>query len=292
MPAGRPKSIDNSKVFDVAKPGKSKPISTSRPVIVNHSMAVKDPSIVAGNDEPQAALVAPSVTRKVINPITVSGPEDEVKQPAESSIVVIKDEPEEKPVDTPTAPTVDKVAEEEQLVDATSKQLTSKASVTTVEPVASEEPKDDTNEPEEVKAEETADHAVEEPVDSVESLDAKSSSEPSQETAEIDTTEEPVKEPENSETASVDALAEASQKPKDDQKKLEEETKKDMELQALIDSRKYVVPLAHDSTKGSGHKNLAVIFLVLMLLSVGAYAAIDAKLIKTNLDLPYHLFKQ
>ncbi len=275
--AGRPKSIDNSKVFDVAKPGKSKPVSTSRPVIVNHSMAVNDASVVNGPGEKSEPMQAPSTARKIIKPISISGPEDEKPIVNKSSITIIPESRDEAEatVSAPATQTAPEAPTEEDI---------------STSPEPTEEPA------EEIKQEAPAVEEAEEATTETVTEEAAETAE--QEPAKPDEAEEPKAEVtssseiETSESASVDALAEASEKPKVDQKVIEEEAKREAALQELIDSKKYVVPLAHDSTKSSSGKGALIALLVILLLAAGAYAAIDAKILKVNIDLPYHFFKQ
>lgn len=73
-------TIKDSKVIDVAKPGKSAPSASSKPIIVTNHPLLPDPMIVEdkpteSTDEPKdSASVPPSVSRLKIEPI--SKPED------------------------------------------------------------------------------------------------------------------------------------------------------------------------------------------------------------------------
>jgi hypothetical protein len=201
MPAGRPKSIDDSKVFDIARPGSGRPVEASRPVIANRSISVKDQMVTGVPNPPKEVLSAPSVSRKIIAPIT----EEDTLAPVATEVA---------------ATTTEEIAKEPEVEKAV----------------------DDT--------------------------------------------------PTGSETAAVDALADATGKSREDQKAAEEQLKRDAALQELINSKKYVVPLAHDSTKNGDSKLAIIVLLALILLASGAYIAIDSKVLKTNINLPYHFFKQ
>lgn len=286
MGAGRPKSIDNSKVFDVAKPAKSKPMGTSRPVITGQGAAIKDSIIVEEpkNTEKPALLSPPSATRRVIKPISA---EDEVKDSLaeKPSITIIKDsKPEE---ETPaTAPVVEdavKVAplEEPEKTEVPTAEATSEEEIKT-----EDEPVNSTLEEESAKTKST-----QEPEEIPKKGDDSAETEPAS-TEEKAPEGEKTEDSATSETASIDALAEASEKPKIDKQKSEEEAKKDAELQALIDSKKYFVPLAHESVGQKNAKAVWVALLVLVLIVVGAYLLVDAKVIKTSIELPYNFFRQ
>lgn len=64
-------AADNKQVFDVAKPGKSAPSPTSRPVIVNHGPMMKDPMVSESETKNKegAKQLAPSSQNKVIAPL-------------------------------------------------------------------------------------------------------------------------------------------------------------------------------------------------------------------------------
>ncbi|MDB5182419.1 MAG: hypothetical protein JWO47_203 [Candidatus Saccharibacteria bacterium] len=343
--AGRPRSIDDTKVFDVAKPGNAKPMGTSRPVITSNGMPIKDPTIitVSGAEDSSATLSPPSVSRKVLAPI--SEPEAAPQNAGESSITILH-EPEPKAEEAlPTAPLITKsksgmtAAREASALAENTPAATPKPEENTVaeespaEALESPEPLD---QPAEAGQTETAakqdptpdDTATKpaplkpnrelviEPSASVKEAvaaetaateAAKGTAEPAAGEAAKDKSETPASDdtnakdepaktetdaPTGSESAGVDALAEASGKTKEDEKKADEEAKKAAALQELIDSKKYVVPLAHDSSSQKSSVGIWIALLVLIILAAGAYAAIDAKVIKTNINLPYHLFKQ
>ncbi len=306
MGAGRPKSIDNAKVFDVAKPGKAKPLSTSRPV-VGQAITVRDTSVLPDSNDQKTAvkpLAAPSVTRKVIKPLT-----------EEDETFLGQVEPENNVVNfTETAPELEaKEAEEAaikpkketkklQIVDSTANTA---VTVTTGKGSAlpstapEEKASSSTSIPSEIEQNEDAEEVAQKDV-SGEDADPDTDVDSAQSTSDTPEAPEATQEAtgaaadagsEGSESASVDALAEASEKPKLDQKALEEQAKRDAALQELIDSKKYFVPLAHDSSKPKRRGGVGVVFLVILLLLIGAYLLIDAEVIKTSLTLPYEFIK-
>lgn len=321
MPAGRPKSIDESKVFDVAKPGMAKPVGTSRPVIVNHSAGVADKSVINGPDGTPSKLSAPSISRKVIKPISISedpaaanNTESAQADPvASATSIVILDEPKKaqktpKAAEAP-APALDtapelpagQVAAKTESVAPEAKKDTSKSSpdmtdtaktetklsseTTDAPEVAAEEPKSDNTAVEKPTENAPADQAnpTETDEEAVENTDETAASE----------AEKPAEaEASGSDAASVDAVAEASTKSKEEQKAAEEQIKRDAALQDMIDSKKYFVPLAHDSSKTKKRSGTWVAVLILLVIVAGAYAAIDSKIIDTGISLPYHFFKQ
>lgn len=268
MGAGRPKSIDNNKVFDISKPNKSRPMGTSRPVIVNHGAMVKDPVVidVDGAAKKPETMSPPSVTRKIISPMS----DKEPKKPAEPEAVAAT-----------TAPAVETAPEAavETTITASGDNKPSEVEGSRAEDTEASVPEADVkNEDEAAGTDEKTEPDSEEVKPEEEAAEK-----PEENSAET---------PETSEAAAVDVLAEVSQNKKTENKELAEEAKRDAALQQLIDSKKYVVPLAHDSSKRSGGKGALVILLVLILLAAGAYLAIDAKLIDVNVNLPYHFFPQ
>lgn len=267
--AGRPKSIDDSKIFDVSKPGKSKPMGTSRPVIMNRGTMVKDQSVIETPEEKEM-LAPPSVARRVISPVSAESEPSETAA-KETNVPVTSESPEQ--------PAREAVEKTELSADEPDKQAAQEA------PGAPE-----TDEPEAVTEETAAETpATEASKDAVAETQPDAPAEsPEQPEAEAETSSTDV--PAGSDSANVEALAEASEK-KTHTKEDEEQAKRDAELQSLIDSKKYVVPIAHDSGKSGGHKILWV-FIIVLLLAAGVYAAIDAGTIDAPVDLPYHFFPQ
>lgn len=301
MAAGRPKSIDNAKVFDVAKPGKAKPLSTSRPV-VGQAITVRDNSMITGNasEKPSKPLAAPSVSRKVIKPISMDDVSEEESVPLQPVANFTETAPElvTAQVATPLESKPKKEAVKLQIVDSTVndavKVSTPKDVPAKTESVAGSEKAPASADTEPTVVAETEDTPVEEEQVSEktpaepEAVAASDAVEPKQETDQVSTPEES---PESSETASVDALAEASEKPKLDQKLQEEESKREAALQELIDSKKYFVPLAHDSSKPKKRSGFMVFLVLLLVLLVAGYVLVDAGIIDVGIKLPYDLIK-
>ena len=100
---------------------------------------------------------------------------------------------------------------------------------------------------------------------------------------------------EDSDSAGVDELAKSVETKKDAAKKAEEAAKKDAELQKLIDSGKYVVPIGKDSShRGASqkhHEAALLLFILLIALVVGTYLAVDAGILDIGYDVPYEIIK-
>lgn len=96
-----------------------------------------------------------------------------------------------------------------------------------------------------------------------------------------------------SDAAGVDELAKAAESKKLAAKEAEAQVKKDEELQKLIDSKKYAVPIGHDSsaTKKKTSLWLTIAALVIALLAAG-YLLVDAGVIKADVKLPVEFFKE
>jgi hypothetical protein len=97
----------DKKVFDVAKPGKSAPDTTTRPIIVGHKPMIQDPMV--NNSEPNAAET-PQVeeekavsnrSAKKIAPLSDQKPEDQAEPLAQDAPVDSANDLPEKPIDEP-----------------------------------------------------------------------------------------------------------------------------------------------------------------------------------------------
>lgn len=89
--------------------------------------------------------------------------------------------------------------------------------------------------------------------------------------------------------AEVNALADTVNTKSEEVKKAEAEIKMLEEVNVLVASKKYYVPLAHDSTRRRGNKKPLLVLLVLLLLLTGAYLVVDAGIIELpGYDVPYH----
>lgn len=94
----------------------------------------------------------------------------------------------------------------------------------------------------------------------------------------------------SAEAAGVDELAKAAEAKKLASKEAEEQAKRDAELQKLIDSKKYAVPISGGS-KGGG-KVAAVFVAVIILMAVIGYILVDMGVVGSNIKLPFEFFKE
>lgn len=75
-----------------------------------------------------------------------------------------------------------------------------------------------------------------------------------------------------------------------DSKETEAEKAKAAAIQELIENKKYAVKIGEVQRKRHSHWTLAILVLLLVAIFT-AYLLIDAGIIKTNIKLPYHIFK-
>ena len=305
MPAKSSKSVNNDKkVMDISKPGKGKVVATSRPVVAP----------ITSNTEAETApeISSPSAARKVIQPIT---PADELigeeskepkKAPAKAtSIKIITNTPEDneepvevKPVeeDKPVPETSEEPAPEEpkeEPKEEPEKEETpaepEAPAAETPEPDAQEEvPQEEPEQPAETPPELKPEPVSEEkpPVEPPAPADAPKPAEPKD--APPAEAAPPVPDA-GSDSANVDAIAQSAETKKEAARKAEEKAKKDAELQNLIDSKQYFVPIGHHAAATKKGRGLIVFLAVLIAVIVVAYLAVDSELVDVGLKLPYDL---
>lgn len=92
--------------------------------------------------------------------------------------------------------------------------------------------------------------------------------------------------------AEVDALAEGAAAKKEAEKAAEEQQKREEAVQELITTKKYFVPLSHDSTKTSSNKTPLIVAVAAILVLVIGYALIDMGTVDLGFDVPVHVLKK
>lgn len=236
----KPTAADSQKVFDVAKPGKSSPDATSKPIIITNRPVLKDPMMT---DEPSGP---PPVNENVASSkpsirIKISPLGDESEAPAEPLVRdSIEDKPQEAPVeDKPEA---------------------------AVEPDA-EPAVEESKEPEPVAESETvAAEAAEPSKESVES--GKPAPEPAKETTAEDNSQDDGDQP---------TAQRADQK--EDEEDLRKEIERQTELQKIIESKKYFLPINAVSKRRSKRHIIIGALLIIVLALVWADIALDSGMI-------------
>jgi len=157
------------------------------------------------------------------------------------------------------------------------------ASESEEEPVAVEKPEVPAVAEEPAKVEELAPEAE------AEKAAEASPEEPATPAAEV--TEEPALAGETTETDTVETTEET---PADGEAKAKAEpiNAENEKVNKLIVSKEYFLPIKKSRSKASGHHHTKLVWVLLLIaILVGAYVAIDAQLVKNDIKLPYHVFK-
>lgn len=275
MPETKPKKSANSKVFDVAKPGKSAPTASSRPIITTSGPIMKDPMVTKDGDAADGDQ-APSLTsvrshKIVVQPLNPISTTDEAA-PAPGAPELSDDKAAFDPPKLPVEEVADEPAED-----------TDDKSVTKVESEAAEPvkgvpllPEADTEEEPAKPAEESV--AEEAPVEApaVEPADTKEAKLAAESETSEETTSDTSSIPDDlplADGAATESLSESDQKEALAAQKLAEEQEK------IIESGTYYLPINAAHHRRSKRRFIIVLILVLVLLAVFALAAWDAEFI-------------
>lgn len=245
----------DKKIFDVAKPGKSAPTASGKPIIITNRPILKDPMVVdkSGQDTATATPLAPSKpsTRIKISPLDDALKEelatptstDEGEVPAEKSDAELTPAAVEEGATIPTESEVTATPEvktETTEVPPAAEATDAPAPSESAEPAANEAPA-------EKPAEDTTPATEEQPTAAAEEAVAT-------EAAPADNT-----------TTEGDA-----QKPlsKADEEAARKEAERQAELQKLIDSKKFYLPIDRKGKRRTKwHVALGVIFIVVLAVA-------------------------
>lgn len=232
------------KVFDVAKPGKSAPSSSSRPVITTHKIMVEDPMVAKTAppvQEPKksAAKAVPPSTGEDTDAAAVESNEQLLSSKRITIMPISHDDEQTKPETKPLVKT-DTVPEAKEQMPA--------------EPAS----------PEPAPLAET-----------------KQQPESPENTAGA---------PETSDVAAMDAVLEQVDAGKKNQETDADKAKQE-QLEKLIASKEYYLPIDEAKHIHAVERFLAIALLVSLLAAAGVYLAVDAGLIKANVNLPLDLIK-
>ena len=271
----------DKKIFDVAKPGKSAPTASSKPIIITNRPILKDPMVVdkSGQDAGTAAALAPSKpsTKIKISPLdealqaVLKTPThtDEDEAPAEKS------EADTAPDTTPE--TAEILAEPE--VAATPEVTPDQPTDDAAEPVA-----EATAEPEKAITEPT----TEQPADEGTTTPSQTESTPA--------TDEPAKPEAVSTDSSTPATTEGdAQKAlsKADEEAARKEAERQAELQKLIESKKFYLPIDRKGKRRTKWHVILGVILILILVVVWVDVALDSGMIHIAGVKPYtHFFSK
>ncbi|MCW1908452.1 MAG: hypothetical protein KIH63_003880 [Candidatus Saccharibacteria bacterium] len=260
----------DKKFFDVAKPGKSMPPSTSRPAIVGHRTILKDPMVNTGavasgevspsTEEPTTEKVV-STTAPTLKPLSVSVTSASDPSPEAEKTAV-------KPVDAmPEATSGVKIVPEADAEEA-------------------EESADI------IPVKKTGGETVIAPPEHPEQEGTAETTESTQSTA--STTLEPSEaQPAGSTeaTAEAEAVVAKSEAEKQAEKASEAAAARVAIAEKLIADKTYFVPVGERRAQRSKKHVGLTLFLCLIGLLALAYLAIDSGMVKTSVELPVRLFR-
>lgn len=286
----KPDKKSTKKVMDVARPGKSAPSASSRPVIVGHKPTVKDPMVsedkkMPDNEPDEHKIEVKRNGPKVIEPLSSAeelsaGQEasaEESDAATEQGDTPIMPEPE---TEAPAPETSEDKSAEESSADESDPAGQPEEEPSAEEPAAeteAAEPEAD-SEPAEPEAEEPAPEADAAPDKSQEpgkgEKDQKSSNDKSSSVVD----------------AVVGQAAKSKEEKEKEDKKNEELQKRQAEIDKLVEEKKYFVHTS--TTTKKERKTRWLVLLVSVLLLAGAYLALDAQLVKNDCWLPYEFFKE
>jgi hypothetical protein len=301
MAATKPKK-SNTKVFDVAKPGKSEPTATSKPVIVTHRPVLQDPMVVniEVKDNEVRPLASPSEVRRKVqisplhdvdgNDIVPGAPEvvktKEAKVDSDSANDLVLNLPPEITGEKPQAATANEDVTSAPEVPAEIVETRDKPAKPTEEtnsepealdPTESESEKDKDKETklEEVETKETPDDPPSDFSATTNSVESESLAEPSVK-ANDDTSEFGLMpEPAVGDEGGVNPDA-AKQKADEEAQKLADEQAK------IIDSGVYYLPIDAVAHRRAARQTMIGLVLVLLFGALLFLAALDAEIITIN----------
>lgn len=262
--------------MDVAKPGKTPADATGRPLIVSHGGILKDPMVnlpgseaattdAVGSTASSAKTAPPIKTRasKVLQPISLT---------SEDADKLAHTKTDEKPV----GPSTGEVGKGFTIIDNTS-DVDKGADKPDVSPSDSGTPVTET-----ASSDEPTDTSEQQSTDQVptESGDTPGSA----------TNEEAVS-PKSEESDVIDAVADQAAASKAQKQEDKDMIERQQKVAKLIQEKTYFAPVKQAKRARKG-KLAGVLIVLLLLVSAGAYAAIDAGVVKPGFDVPIHFIKK
>lgn len=233
----KPATKSGPKVFDVAHPGKGTPSATSRPVIVTNRPILQDPMVSnSGESVPGAPKLSPAAVKVTIKPLSDTDEADKSEKPA-------KDEKDKTIAELAAEKSVEKLAE----AAIKDKEKPERHETDTKEEEASSDDKD-----------EASDEKSEEP-----------ESDSSAAAPENDDKDKPAEAKTDAEELPVEDTKEAKETAE-----LEAEAKKLEAINALVESRQYVLPI----NAVERHRSKVVSLFGLVLIVVLGLLLIDLML--------------
>lgn len=251
------KKKDTKKIVDVSHPGKTAPSGNSKSVIVGHGPMIKDPMVVEGEV-----------------PATPAAPEKTTVKSGEAVIAPLADSPSNKDADT-------KAKKDEPAVE-----LSEDDGKKTIAVLAEEAA---------VKEEETKDAESEEAADTkiAEATPSEPQPEAAAEEPAADTEEESTAEKQDDKTdIGTDDKAATQSVTEAEAEELAAQEKHDAEIQKLIDSKTYSLPIKTVEQRRSKRVVILGILLSIVLIAAWADISLDAGLVKVS-GVPHtHFFDQ
>lgn len=98
-------------------------------------------------------------------------------------------------------------------------------------------------------------------------------------------------EDDSSDSAEIESLATSAEARKLSAKQEEEDQKRSQQIQELISSKKYFVPIVEGGHKASSQRFMSWLLLLLLLVAVATYMAIDAGYLDVGISLPYDIIR-
>jgi Mg-chelatase subunit ChlI len=257
---------DQGRVFDVARPGKSTPDSSSRPLIVGHrTMLKQDPMVSAMTKVPSDALLP----KEEIVLSAPEIPEDPVtdKTPKKPAVRTIKVESSGKPV-------------AEILMKKAAKAAAETLPVVEEPAVGVEEQEQPAPNPEVANKQEAEEVQAPKQEDSPAADEAASQEKPG----------EAGEEDKSSEEGEVGAVADKAGAKKAEEKAAEEAAAKQEAYEKLISEKKYFAPIGEKKRKRSMRLGLLLVVLLVFAVLAAGDLLIDAGVIKTSIKPPVRIF--
>lgn len=288
MPKKVTKKVDTKDpVMDVARPGKTEPDASSRPIIVTRKPVVQDPMVKEKADDliPGPPEVNDKNSRlkslKRSRPAVISiSSEGELKQdnddkPAETKTekpkpeILKAEEKSEKP-SVPNLPAIKEIIEPDE---NKSSKIEEPVKEPAPEPEVASDEKNDSKE----KPKEQSD------LDEDDTQESKESDDKKDDTDKNSDDEKSVQNDMPTSDGIVDELAkQAVNKSHKEQEDKEKQAETD-HITKLADEKKYALPIGQVTRKRNARNLLVVLLIIILLLLIGANFAIDAGLVKTNI---------
>lgn len=277
----------SKKVMDVSKPSETKATPTSKPVIIGHKPAVKDPMVDAAKAK-DAKVDSTTISISDTGKLTQETPPAAADKPAvPPSEAIVKKEM----VIAPLAAASDSPNPAEPDVPKTEQPAKEE---TPAEPAENEpevpeapEPEAETEEKPEEKPEDEPEPPKPETPAEPEAVEEPAPPTPATEP----TADQPVESP-DPDKAPVDSVLGDAQSSKEAEVAAAAMEEK---LKELSNSNKYKVPVGQPRKhhgKAGGLKGVLIFLLIILLIGAGAALAVDAGLIKTSIKLPFDLIKE